>query len=109
MFDDLPNSRHIVEDVLVYSRTYEEHVALVRQLLQRSIDHKVSLNLSKFAFAQKKGKFEGYTIDGRSFRPDPALTEAIRHFPRPTSITEIRSFLAFANRSAISRTDSHRR
>ncbi len=31
-------------------------------------------------------------LDERGFRPEPGLTEAIRNFPRPTNITDIRSF-----------------
>lgn len=46
VFYDIPNSRRIVEDILVFSETYEQHVKLVRQLFARSNQHNVSINTS---------------------------------------------------------------
>lgn len=89
MFDDLPNSRRIIEDIIVYSATYEKHIATVRALFSRAAAHKVAINTSKLVFVQSAVKFGGYIVDGNGFCPDPEL---IREFPRPLSITDIRSF-----------------
>ena len=43
-------------------------------------------------FAQPAVTFGGYVVDADSFRPDPELTRAIREFPTPGSITDVRSF-----------------
>ena len=83
VFDDVRNSRRVVEDVLVFSRSYEEHETHVRHLLQRAQESGVSLNRAKLTFAETQGSFAGYILDDTGFRPDPGLTEAIRSFPRP--------------------------
>lgn len=92
VFDDLPACRRVVEDVVVFSKTYAEHVQLVRQLFKRAADHNVSINVSKLVFAQSSANFGGYLIDSSGFRPHPNLTRAIRDFPVPTNITDVRSF-----------------
>ena len=89
-FYDLPNCRRIVEDILVYSATYEEHIEAVRRLFHRAAAHNVAINTSKIVFAQPAVTFGGYVVDADGFRPDPELTRAIREFPTPGSITDVR-------------------
>ena len=92
VFDDVPNTRRIVEDILVYSSTYEDHVKAVRALFKQAAIHGVAINTSKMVFAQPAVTFGGYVVDSDGFRPDPKLTRAIRDFPTPHSIADIRSF-----------------
>ena len=91
VFDDVPNTRRIVEDILVYSSTYEDHVKAVRALFKKAATHGVAINTSKMVFAQPAVTFGDYVVDTDGFRPDPKLTRAIRDFPTPHSITDIRS------------------
>ena len=92
VFDDIPNSRRVVEDILVFSRSYDEHVEQVRSLVARANEHNISLNVKKLVFAQPSVKFGGFIVDASGFRPDPELTRAIREFPVPQNITDLRSF-----------------
>ena len=92
VFDDIENSRRIVEDVIVFSATYEEHLKLVRRLFQRAADHNIAINVSKMVFAQPTAKFGGYIVSSQGFQPNPDLTKAIREFPQPKNITDVRAF-----------------
>jgi hypothetical protein len=92
VFDDLPNCRRIVEDILVYSATYEEHIEAVRRLFHRAAAHNVAINTTKIVSAQPAVTFRGYVVDADGFRPNQELTRAIRQFPTPGSITDVRSF-----------------
>ena len=47
VFDDLLNCRRIIEYILIFSETYEEHVALVRQVFQRAADHQTLVFCSR--------------------------------------------------------------
>ena len=47
VFDDLLNCRRIIEYILIFSETYEEHVALVRQVFQRAADHQTVVFCSR--------------------------------------------------------------
>lgn len=92
VFDDLPFTRRVIEDVLVFSPTYEEHLDNVHDLLKRANEHNIALNVPKMVFAQPSVKFGGYIIDSTGFRPDPELIRAISNFPTPQNITDLRSF-----------------
>ena len=94
---NIQNIRKIVDDIIIYDPTYEEHVKHVREVLERCRQRKISLKREKFVFAQPKAKFSGYIVGPDGFAADPSLTKAIREFPRPTNITEMRSFLGLAN------------
>jgi hypothetical protein len=39
VFDGIPNTRRVVEDILIFSPTYEEHVEAVRQVFARAKEH----------------------------------------------------------------------
>ncbi|XP_045025183.1 uncharacterized protein LOC123469907 [Daphnia magna] len=92
IFYDLSNCRRIVEDVLIFSATYDEHVKAVRTVFARAAAHNVSINTAKIVFAQPAVTFGGYVVEENGFRPDPALRRAISEFPVPKSITDVRSF-----------------
>ena len=92
VFDDLPSCRRVMEDVLVFSETYEEHVQLVGALFERAAANNIAINTEKIVFAQPSVIFGGYVVDATGFRPDPELTQAVRDFPTPKNITDLRAF-----------------
>ena len=92
VFDDVPNTRRVVQDVMVYSATYEDHIEAVRALFKQAAAHNVPINTSKIVFAQPSVTFDGYVVHSDGFQPDPELTRAIREFPLPQSVTNMLSF-----------------
>jgi hypothetical protein len=84
------------DDILIYSRSYEEHIhhiKLVLELLNR--DH-WKIKLSKCAFAQRQVSYLGYVISEKGVSTDPGKVSAISQWPTPTSAKELRSFLGLA-------------
>jgi hypothetical protein len=61
-------------------------------LFKTANDNNVSFNKNKTVFAKPTAIFAGYEVSADGFRPNPELTRAIREFPRPTNITDLRSF-----------------
>lgn len=92
VFDDIPNSLRLVEDIRFLNKTWEEHVEAVGYLFARSAEHDVSLNTKKLKFAQQTVSSEGYVVSVNDFKPDPELTDAIRKFPTPRNSTDLRAF-----------------
>jgi hypothetical protein len=85
-----------IDDILIYSRTTEEHdkhLRLVRQCLR---EHKLYGKLSKFSFYQSRIHYLGHVISGEGIAVDPAKVEAIMEWPAPTNVTEVRSFMGLA-------------
>jgi hypothetical protein len=75
-----------MEDLVIYSRTYEEHISLLRMLFKTANDNNVSFNKNKTVFAKPTAIFAGYEVSADGFRPNPELTRVIREFLQPTNI-----------------------
>lgn len=86
-----------LDDILVFSKTAEDHIRHVREVLQILRDSAFYAKLSKCEFEQEELKFLGHIIGRHGIRPDPQKTAAVDNWPKPTSVTEVRSFLGLAN------------
>jgi hypothetical protein len=82
-----------VDDVLVYSKTEEEHIRHLRQLCKTFEQHKLFLNPKKCHFASCEVEYLGNAIGRYGVRPRADRTEALRNWPRPENVSELRSFL----------------
>ena len=81
-----------MEDLIIYSRTYDEHIQLLRLVFRTADERNVSFNRKKTTFAENTGVFAGYVVSEHGFCPNPDLTCAIREFPQPSNITDLRPF-----------------
>ena len=85
-----------IDDILIYSRTMEEHDEHLRLVLQCLREHKLYGKLSKCSFYQSRIHYLGHVISGKAIVVDPAKVEAIMEWPTPTNVTEVRSFMGLA-------------
>ncbi|XP_072064483.1 uncharacterized protein [Arachis hypogaea] len=85
-----------IDDILVYSKSEEEHADHLRTVLQILRDRKLYAKLSKCEFWKSEVKFLGHVVSKQGIAVDPAKVEAVMNWERPTSVTEIRSFLGLA-------------
>ena len=85
-----------LDDVLIYSRTAEEHRKHVRHVLELFRKHKLIANLKKCEFGKRELEFLGYKISDSGILPGVAKVKAIREWPRPTNVQEVRQFVGLA-------------
>ena len=86
-----------VDDILIASRNYSEHLEKLDRVLTRLEETRFVLRPSKCSFMQRQIKYLGHIIDQHGVRPDPSKVQAVQDFPRPTSVKEVRAFLGFSN------------
>ncbi|GFO13768.1 enzymatic polyprotein [Plakobranchus ocellatus] len=60
----------------------------------------IILNPSKFSFANETVNFAGFEITPTTVRPCPQVLEAIKGFPKPRTITDVRSWFGLINQVA---------
>ena len=96
-FEGMKGFRKIVDDVIIFSRSKEEHIQHVRLFLERCRERGISLNAQKLQLAKETVKFTGFIVSKEGYRPDPQLTKALSAFPTPKNITEVRSFFGLVN------------
>ena len=100
-FEGMSQFAKLVNDVVVYDKTRQDHTQRVREFLQRCLERGISLNKDKFVFAQPKVTFAGYELSSSGYSIDPQLVVAIHDFPEPTNITELRSFFGLVNQLSL--------
>ena len=86
-----------LDDILIYSRTWEEHLQHIHQVLNTLWHHKLYANLEKCSFGMERVQYLGYIKDEHGVYVDPAKIQAIRDWPTPTTLTELCNFLGLAN------------
>ncbi|GBG64020.1 hypothetical protein CBR_g40266 [Chara braunii] len=99
MFQDLLEDFVLVyiDDILIYSRTLEDHLTHLRTVLQRLRDDGFYAKLSKCIFAQAKVDFLRHQVSEHGLHMDDLKIQAIVDWPTPTSLPALRSFLVLTN------------
>ncbi|KAI2646498.1 Transposon Tf2-9 polyprotein [Labeo rohita] len=86
-----------IDDILIYSSSYSEHVTHVRAVLQRLIFHQLYAKEEKCEFHLDKVSFLGYIISPEGVAMDERKVNAVLNWPRPTTLKELQRFLGFSN------------
>jgi hypothetical protein len=82
-----------IDDILIYSKTKEDHANHIRVILQRLRDHRLYAKFSKCEFWLDSVKFLGHTISSEGISVDPTKVQEVMDWTPPTSVHQIRSFL----------------
>jgi len=86
-----------IDDVVVYSRSWEEHLHHLRKLLSCLQQTGLSLKLPKCQFGLNKVHYLGHVIGNGEVLPDPRKVEAVKNFKRPETKTEVNSFIGLTS------------
>ncbi|GJU90513.1 putative reverse transcriptase domain-containing protein [Tanacetum coccineum] len=82
-----------IDDILIYSKTKEEHDAHLRLILELLKKEELYAKFSKCDFWLSKVQFLGHVIDSEGIHIEPAKIESIKDWESPKTPTEIRQFL----------------
>lgn len=84
------------DDILIYSRTFEEHLIHLKLVLELLVKDHWLVKLSKCSFAQRQISYLGHTISEQGVGTDPSKIAAVAQRPIPVNAKELRSFLGLA-------------
>src|SRR3954469_2661055 len=82
-----------IDDITIYSETYEEHLVLLKEVLSRLRDRNLFLKPKKCTIAADQVDLLGHVISKDGVQPSPTKIHAVADYPRPTGKTELRAFL----------------
>jgi len=85
-----------IDDILIYSKSEKEHEEHLRIVLGILREKKLFAKLSKCEFWLSEVKFLGHVISQEGVAVDPSKVEAVLAWERPSTVSEIRSFLGLA-------------
>lgn len=86
-----------IDDILIFSKSFEEHLKHLSQLLEAITSEGFRLKFSKCSFAENSVRYLGHNISYNSIQPVQDNLISIRNFPIPDTRKKIRQFLGKIN------------
>ncbi len=90
-------SEAIMDDILVWGKSEEEHDARLKRVLERIMVSGLKLNREKCEIRKPSLTYFGHLISERGIEPDPEKTAAVRDLQPPTNVTELRRAMGMIN------------
>ena len=86
-----------LDDILIYSKSQEEHDTHVRQVLQCLREYGLYGNLEKCSFDQNHVELLGYVVSQQGISMDPLEVQTVLNWETPCLVRDVQCFLRFAN------------
>jgi hypothetical protein len=85
-----------MDDILIYSKTLDNHKQHLQGVFQILRDNKFHLERSKCSFAQQSLEYLGHIISNQGVATDPVKIHAVKQWPTPTDMRQLRGFLGLS-------------
>ena len=93
----VPFTSVYIDDILIFSRTFEEHLQHLKAVIERVSAAGLKLKPTKCKFIRQRVEYLGHILTPNGICPNPDRVSAVQQFPRPTSVREVRQFLGLAS------------
>ena len=85
-----------IDDIVVFADSIEEHEDKMKLIMERLKEANLQLNIDKCEFLRDKVCYLGHMLSKNGISPDPRKLEAVKDFPRPKGVKNVRQFLGLA-------------
>lgn len=89
----IPGVSVYIDDITIYSKTWQEHLATLRRVLERLRGASLKVKASKCVWAAAECRVLGSIVNEDGIAPDPEKTSAVQRLPVPRNVADLRSFL----------------
>ena len=86
-----------LDDIIIYSKTFEAHLEHLREVLQRLKMANLKLNCKKCSLFCQIVSFLGHQVSQQGIETEPEKVSAIREWPQPRNVKEVRQFVGLAS------------
>ena len=86
-----------LDDLLVFSPTFQDHLVRLETVLRRLRETGLKVKVEKCHFLQPEVRFLGHQVSARGISTDPEKINAVKMWPTPSTVKELRSFLGFCS------------
>ncbi|XP_056138775.1 uncharacterized protein LOC130115181 [Lampris incognitus] len=86
-----------LDDILIYSPTFEDHLSSLREVFSRIQAAGLRLNSKKCHLARDHVVFLGHVVSRHGLQPDPRNKDKVRTWPTPQNPTEVRAFVGLCS------------
>jgi len=85
------------DDILIFSQNLDEHLEHLKQVFEVLRNQRLFANLKKCTFCVDHVVFLGFVVSSKGVEVDDEKIKAIKEWPKPNSVTEVRSFHGLAS------------
>ncbi len=85
-----------IDDLIIFSETLEEHEHRLKQVLSRLNEFELKLSPEKCKFFKTSVRYFGHIVSEKGVETNPSKIEAIKTWPRPQNLRQLKSFLGFS-------------
>ena len=86
-----------LDDIIIFSKPPKEHIERLRGVFQKLHEAGLKLKPKKCEFFKTKISYLGHIVSRDGIECDPKKVEAIQNWPRPITVSDVRSYLGFTN------------
>src|SRR5579883_2845975 len=86
-----------LDNLNIFSRNFNKHLKHLREVFERLRNAELKLKAKKYQFFKKELTFLGYIVGEDGVKPNSGKVIAIKAYPVPTNLTELRQFLGLAS------------
>ena len=86
-----------LDDIIVLGKSFDEHLDNLTQVFERLRNSNLKLSTTKCCLCQTQVTYLGYVVTRNGIEPDPKKIEAVRSWPVPLNVQELRSFLGLCS------------
>ncbi|CAJ2651382.1 unnamed protein product [Trifolium pratense] len=84
------------DDILIYSRGWDNHMNKLEEVLQLLDKHKLVVNQKKCSFGKRTVEYLGHLINKEGVAVDPSKVNSVLQWPTPKNVKGVRGFLGLA-------------
>ena len=93
VLDNINFAMGYLDDIIIFSRSEEEHLDHIEQVFKRLEEAGLKLSLEKCSFFKKHIQYLGHLLSEEGIQPLPEKLESIAKMPRPKNQKEVKQFL----------------
>ncbi|KAJ8020220.1 hypothetical protein HOLleu_39750 [Holothuria leucospilota] len=93
LLKDLQNVHNYIDDILIHTSTWEEHLKTVKEVLKRLRSSNLTARPTKCFIGYEEIEFLGHVVGKGTIKPKEDKVQAVKQAKRPETKTQLRSFL----------------
>lgn len=86
-----------LDDIVIITETFAEHLIILEKIVNKLVQANLTINREKSHFCKSSVKYLGFIIDEQGIHIDPEKTEAIKNYPKPKTLRQLRRFLGMGS------------
>lgn len=94
---EIPNTKVFVDDIIVFTKTKEEHLKILERILSKFSEKNICLNPRKCSFLKPEISYLGLIINGKNVKPNESRLKEFNKWPEPKTKRQLQKILGLIN------------